>query len=99
MENKSVYTYTGKAQGGKLLRLTLEIEPPLTRDSIIRSIAIHGDFFAHPEDAFDELEQFLVGKPINALSTWFVRGLDQLNITVYGLLPEDLDIAIAQILS
>ncbi len=88
------YTFTGKGKGGKLLRLKLTTEKPLSKDSLIQDIAIHGDFFAHPEDAFDHLEQYLIGKPVNDIGFWFAKGIEQLNVTVYGLLPEDLTTAV-----
>ncbi len=48
-----------KVPGGKLLRVTLELDEgadPVT----IASINLNGDFFMHPEEAIEELESRLV---------------------------------------
>lgn len=94
MAHTKTYTFTGKGKGGKLLRLKLKTENPLSKDALIQDIAIHGDFFAHPEDAFDHLEQYLIGKPVYDIGFWFEKGIAEFNVTVYGLLPEDLTTAV-----
>ena len=45
-----------KAQGGKLLRVRLEVS-----GDVIRAITITGDFFMHPEEALEQLERLLTG--------------------------------------
>lgn len=94
MNSLETYTFTGKGKGGKLLRLKLATEKPLSKDSVIHAIAIHGDFFAHPEDGFDHVEQYLIGKPVYDVGFWFAKGMELYNVTVYGLLPEDLTTAV-----
>ncbi len=87
-------SWTGRARGGKLLRLSAGWE-----DGIIESIAIHGDFFAHPEDGFDAAEAALVGRPIDGISKAFAAALAENSVSIFGLLPEDLDTAFAVMLA
>jgi len=47
-----------KAPGGKLLRVTLELDES-TAPAKIASISLNGDFFMHPEEAIEELESRL----------------------------------------
>lgn len=80
----------GKPEGCKLLRVTIDVEPPLVPSSRIRSLSIRGDFFAVPEEAFDELERKLEGTTLEELGKKFdglVRqnGLECLGITGSGL--------------
>ena len=51
-----------KVPGGKLLRVTLELDEG-TDPAKIASISLNGDFFMHPEDAIEELESRLVNVP------------------------------------
>jgi hypothetical protein len=64
-------------------------------DGIIRSIAIHGDFFAHPEAGFDAAETALVGQAVEGISRTFAKALAENSVSLFGLLPEDLDLAFA----
>lgn len=61
----------GKPEGCKLLRMTLEVEPPLSRASRLQRISIRGDFFAVPEEAFEEVERELEGTALAELGTRF----------------------------
>ncbi len=87
-------SYIGKPSGGKLLRLSLEWEL-----GTVRSISIRGDFFAHPEDGFDEAEAALAGAPVEHLGQTFAHELASRAVTLYGLSPEDVGIAVASILA
>lgn len=51
-----------KVDGGKMIKITLAID-----DGVIRDIRITGDFFVHPEDAVELLENKLVGTRIDDL--------------------------------
>lgn len=86
-----------KARGGKLLRLTLTWSGDPA--GLVERIKIHGDFFAHPEEAFDCLERYLAGKPLAEIRDWYKSGLEEFGVTVYGLLPEDIADAVAYITS
>lgn len=85
-------SFVGKAKGGKLLRLSME-----DAGGVVTAISVRGDFFAHPEERFDELEAGLVGCPVEELGARFASGAAALGLTIYGLLPEDLDAAVAAI--
>ncbi|MFH2114488.1 MAG: hypothetical protein ABIJ86_08280 [Spirochaetota bacterium] len=87
-------SWVGRAKGGKLLRLSAS-----WGDGIIESIAIHGDFFAHPEDGFDAAEAALVGQPVDGVSKAFAAALAENSVSLFGLLPEDLDTAFAVMLA
>ncbi|HUW70267.1 MAG TPA: hypothetical protein VMX33_08525 [bacterium] len=87
-------SYIGKPSGGKLLRLSLEWE-----QGIVRGISIRGDFFAHPEDGFDEAEAALAGAPVGHLEQTFARELASRGVTLFGLSPEDVGVAVASILA
>lgn len=87
-------SWVGRAKGGKLLRLSAAWE-----DGIIQSISINGDFFAHPEDGFDAAELALVGQPLAGISKVFESALAKNSVSLFGLLPEDLELAFAVMLS
>jgi len=52
-----------KAIGGKLLRVRMTV----TADNspVIQTLRITGDFFMHPEEAIEDLEQLLTGAPLD----------------------------------
>lgn len=49
-----------KVKGGKLLRVRLQV----SEDAHIAALSITGDFFMHPEEALETLEQALLGAPL-----------------------------------
>ncbi len=61
----------GKPGGCKLLRMTLEVEPPLSPASRLQRISIRGDFFAVPEEAFEEVDRELEGTALDELGARF----------------------------
>jgi len=80
----------GKPEGCKLLRVTIDVEPPLAPTSHILALSIRGDFFAIPEEVFDEIERKLVGVALQDLGKRFdelsqEKGLDCAGITGRGL--------------
>ncbi len=79
-------SYVGRAKGGKLMRLELSWE-----EGLVVALRLRGDFFAHPEDAFEAVEASLPGCALADLGAAFARGLAERGVTVFGLLPEDLD--------
>ncbi len=46
-----------KVPGGKLVRLKADV------DEVVRSVRISGDFFLHPEEAIECIEEALIGLP------------------------------------
>jgi hypothetical protein len=79
-------SYVGRAKGGKLIRLELS-----WAEGRILALRLRGDFFAHPEDAFEAVEASLPGCALADLGAAFARGVAERGVTVFGLLPEDLD--------
>lgn len=49
--------HTEKVPGGKLLRIKVDFN---TEEGIVEDVQMHGDFFIHPEEFADDIEQFLV---------------------------------------
>lgn len=49
-----------KVAGGKLVKCRMRV-----RDNIIEEITISGDFFMHPEEKLEELEEQLAGCPLD----------------------------------
>jgi len=52
-----------KVDGGKMIKISLTVD-----DGVIRNIRITGDFFVHPEDAVELLENKLAGTRIDDLA-------------------------------
>jgi hypothetical protein len=87
--NRGILSADYKVAGGKLLRVRLSLsedaEPPT-----IKAITITGDFFMHPENAIEELEQTLTGIVFqesavqNAVQLFFDSGVE-----VIGAGPAD----------
>jgi hypothetical protein len=87
-------SYVGKPAGAKLLRLDLEWDGAL----VVRA-SIRGDFFAHPEDGFDEAEAALAGVPVAELGAALSRELVSRGVTLFGLSPGDVAAAAAVIVA
>jgi hypothetical protein len=81
----------GKPEGCKLLRMTIDVEPPLSLSSRIRSVSIRGDFFAIPEESFDEVEDELVGAALEELGKRFDRLVGQKGLECAGITGRGLD--------
>lgn len=75
----------GKPEGCKLLRIFLEVTEPLNRESIIMSLNIHGDFFAIPEEQFEEIEQELAGTRLGHLGENFDMAVADHRIQIEGI--------------
>lgn len=75
----------GKPQGQKLLRISAELSEPLGDDSIFKSISIRGDFFAIPEELFEEAETRLIGTKVADLANIFDRLMKDMRIQVVGI--------------
>lgn len=79
-------------KASKLLKVSVEF------DDAIRSIKIAGDFFMHPEEKINELEEKLLGVQVNEsdirlrVEDFFVNG----GVQVFGFSSEDLTKAIMQ---
>ena len=81
-----------KAPGGKLLKISLELE-----GEAISAIELRGDFFMYPEHGVVQIEQFLVGKnPSENFSEDLSLFLSENEIETFGFSPQDLFDAINQ---
>jgi hypothetical protein len=87
-------SYVGKAEGRKLLRLTLE-----WNGGVVMRADIRGDFFAHPEEGFDEAESALIGAPVADLGRTFASELASRGVVLFGLTPDDVGEAAAAIVA
>jgi hypothetical protein len=87
-------SYIGKPAGSKLLRLDLEWD-----GGLVVCASIRGDFFAHPEDGFDEAEAALAGVPVAELGAALERELEARGVTLFGLSPGDVGTAAAGIVA
>jgi len=87
-------SYVGKPEGRKLLRLTLEWD-----GGVVTRAYIRGDFFAHPEEGFDEAEAALAGVPVADLGSAFAIELEKRGVELFGLTPDDVGAAAATIVS
>lgn len=70
----------GKPPGSKLIRISADIE-----GGILRSIQIRGDFFASPEEAFEQVERGLAGTALENLAAAFDALLQREGIEAFGI--------------
>ncbi|HIE18098.1 TPA: lipoate--protein ligase family protein [Candidatus Bathyarchaeota archaeon] len=75
-----------KVKGGKLIKVQLTSE-----DKKIKSIKIMGDFFLHPEEVIDDIEQTLEGHLLDEqeLSRLIREVLASKKAVSLGVSPED----------
>ena len=74
-----------KVPGGKLLRVQVDVE-----DGIATRVRIAGDFFAHPEEAFDDAEASLTGLPASDLADAALRAFSRPDLSLHGAGPADI---------
>lgn len=83
-----IYQASKKVEGGKLLRVKIKA------DEYINDIQISGDFFLHPEDAIQQIEQNLRSLHRDTtpeeITARINSTLAKENGTFIGLSPEDL---------
>ena len=75
-----------KVAGGKLVRVQL-----VKKDSMIEKVKITGDFFLHPEELIEDLEEALVGQALNVsnLDEFIGAFIERRGGTLLGASPED----------
>lgn len=77
-----------KVAGGKLIRAEVEF------DEAIRKLKITGDFFMHPEEAIDGLENSLIGIAVSIskeeLESEIKQFIEARQILLIGFSPADL---------
>jgi len=84
-----------KVLGGKMIRVTLE-----EKNDKIQRIAITGDFFFYPEEAFPRFEQVLIGVKANeeAVRDAINSAYKKVGVVSVGVEPRDFVAAIMQTL-
>lgn len=78
-----------KVEGGKFLRIQLDI-----KDGIIKDIKIRGDFFIYPEIAIFKIEDFLKEKSITNFTPSLFLYIKDKNIRIIGFSVFDLQKAL-----
>ena len=77
--------FVGKIPGGKLLKLDAEI-----RGGRVASLRIRGDFFAHPEEAFDRVEASLEGVAAADFARELSLAVEREGVVIFGIGVGDL---------
>lgn len=80
-----------KVEGGKLIKVKLSEE-----GGMIKDIKITGDFFAHPEEAIEELENFLKNTSLSEVKKNVEKFVKERGVKLIGLRIEDLVEAIEE---
>ncbi len=73
-----------KIKGGKLIRIKCEI-----KEDILNNIKFSGDFFLHPEEKLNELEDLLQGMKINEINTNIINFFRKNNVILLGIKEDD----------
>jgi len=75
-----------KVKGGKLIRVQLTSE-----NGIIRGIKITGDFFLHPEEVIEDIEEALRGQLLDEqkISSIIEDVLERKQAVMLGVSPQD----------
>ena len=81
-----------KVPGGKLLKLTVEIQ-----GGVLTEFSLRGDFFAHPEEGFDRVEASMEGVPAADFSTAFREALEREGVELYGISADDASAAYEEV--
>jgi hypothetical protein len=79
-----------KIPGGKLLRVEVEVESGIVLRAIVR-----GDFFAHPEEAFEAAEGALAGLPTESLAEAALALFSEPPLKLFGAESADIARALA----
>ena len=83
-----------KVKGGKLVRVRIACE-----ENIVFHIEITGDFFIHPEEGLDAIENVLVGLRLPVSASEVERLVNEVvtkgNIKMMGFSPMDLAMLVA----
>jgi lipoate---protein ligase len=82
-----------KVAGGKLLRIEVEAESGIVVRALVR-----GDFFAHPEEAFEAAEGRLRGVPVDRVGEAALSLFSRPPLRLFGASPDDIAQALVQAL-
>jgi lipoate-protein ligase A len=78
-----------KIPGGKLLRIEVEVESGIVLRALVR-----GDFFAHPEELFEDAEAELAGLPVDRLFEAARSLFSKPPLELFGADPSDIALAL-----
>lgn len=84
-----------KVPGGKLIRLEFLLDPT---GNLLADIRLHGDFFLHPEEAQDWMEEALRTCPLEEIENRLSRLIAERNVEAYGFSPGDIQAAVLRAL-
>ena len=73
----------GRPAGCKLIRLSADIE-----EGCIRALSIRGDFFASPEEGFENAERRMAGIALSEAGSSFNALLKEEGVTAFGITGE-----------
>jgi hypothetical protein len=80
-----------KVAGGKLIRLRIELDEA---SGLAVSVRVAGDFFAHPEEAFEEAEATLAGLGLAELPQVAAHAFARADLTIFGASAADISEAL-----
>ncbi len=73
-----------KVPGGKLLVAETEV-----KDSVLTTVKVTGDFFMHPEEAINDLEEALTGRKVAQIDEIVEGFFGGKEITLFGVSEKD----------
>ncbi len=73
-----------KVPGGKLLVVDTEV-----KDGVLTTVKVMGDFFMHPEEAINDLEEALSGKQVSQIDEIVEGFFGGKEITLFGVSEKD----------
>lgn len=73
-----------KVPGGKLLVAETEVN-----DGVLTTVKVMGDFFMHPEEAINDLENALSGKQVSRINEIVEEFFGGKEITLFGVSAKD----------
>lgn len=74
-----------KVPGGKMIEAEVKLE-----GNLIKYVRITGDFYFHPEEELERLEEVLEGASIHALHGLVEQFLKEKKVTLVGIDAEDI---------
>lgn len=85
-----ILSAAGKPEGCKLLRVRAEVTEPLSPSSVVLSLSVNGDFFAVPEEGFEEALGGLAGTRLADLAAAFDEAMGRKGVQLSGITGEGL---------
>lgn len=73
-----------KVPGGKLLVAETKVE-----GGVLTTVKVMGDFFMHPEEAINDLEEALIGKQVSKIDEIVEGFFGGKEITLFGVSAKD----------